>query len=174
VQKVRILGEQPSRIFVEFSYQRLATLGVTCAADLRALQRQNTVVGAGSVETAGPRVQLRLDGAVRQSRGHPRRAHRAPGGRTLTLGDVAQVRRGYEDPPAFQIRNDGEPSLLLGVVMQPRHNGLALGEALDAEEERIAKASRSASNCTRSPTRRRTSSTATASSCSSSPSRWAW
>jgi RND family efflux transporter MFP subunit len=90
VQKVRILGEQPSRIFVEFSYQRLATLGVTAPQIFEALQRQNTVVGAGSVETAGPRVQLRLDGSLRQSRGHPQRAHRAPGGRTLTLGDVAQ------------------------------------------------------------------------------------
>ena len=46
------------------------------------------------------------------------------------IGDIAQVKRGYEDPKNFEIRNDGEQALMLGVVMKPGFNGLALGEAL--------------------------------------------
>ncbi|MFX9050358.1 hypothetical protein ABTN54_19995, partial [Acinetobacter baumannii] len=62
------------------------------------------------------------------------------GGKTLKLTDIAQVRRGYEDPATFIVRNQGEPALLLGVVMKDRYNGLALGKALEAETARIQKA----------------------------------
>jgi multidrug efflux pump subunit AcrB len=132
VKKVNILGERPQRIFVEFSYARLATLGVSAQDVFLALQRQNTVSPAGSIDTAGPQVFLRLDGAyddVRKIADTPIVA----AGRTLRLSDIASVRRGYEDPVSFQIRSGGEPALMLGVVMQDGWNGLDLGEALEAK-----------------------------------------
>ncbi len=64
VLKVNILGEQAQQIFVEISYQRLATLGITAQALFDALSNQNDVTPAGFVETKGPRVYLRLDGAI--------------------------------------------------------------------------------------------------------------
>ena len=51
--------------------------------------------------------------------------------------DIAEVKRGYEDPATFLIRNNGEPTLLLGVVMREGWNGLDLGKALDAEAAAI-------------------------------------
>ena len=63
VKKVNIVGEQPERIFVEFSHQRLATLGVSPQEVFAALNAQNVLTPAGSVETKGPSVFLRLDGA---------------------------------------------------------------------------------------------------------------
>ena len=63
VKKVDILGERPERIFVEFSYPQLATLGVTAREIFDALQRQNLVTPAGSIEAAGPQLFLRVDGA---------------------------------------------------------------------------------------------------------------
>jgi hypothetical protein len=61
--KVNILGEQTQRIYVEFSYGRLATLGVNALQIFEALRKQNAVTPAGSVETRGPRVFVRLDGS---------------------------------------------------------------------------------------------------------------
>lgn len=58
-------------------------------------------------------------------------------GRTLKLSDVAEVKRGYEDPPTFLVRNNGEPALLLGVVMRDGWNGLDLGKSLEAEATAI-------------------------------------
>ncbi|MES2148896.1 MAG: efflux RND transporter permease subunit [Pseudomonadota bacterium] len=136
VQKVNILGEQLQKIFVEMSHQRLATLGVKGQAVLDALAQQNNVSAAGFVETAGPRVQLRLDGAI-DGVDSVKAIPIAAGGRTFKLGDVAEVRRGYEDPPGFAIRSQGAPSLMLAVVMKKGRNGLALGKALDAEESAI-------------------------------------
>lgn len=137
VKKVNILGERPERIFVEFSYPRLVTLGVTAQDIFTALQRQNAVTPAGSIDTKGPQVYVRLDGAyddLQKLVDTPIVAN----GRNLRLGDIADVRRGYEDPATFLIRHQGEPALALGVVMQDGWNGLDLGRALEAETARIA------------------------------------
>ncbi|MFE1601051.1 efflux RND transporter permease subunit [Methylobacterium sp. ID0610] len=136
VEKINILGEQAQKIFVEVSYQRLATLGITGQQLLTALANQNDVTPAGFVETAGPRVYLRLDGAI-DSLDVLRDLPVAAGERSLKLGDIAEVKRGYEDPKTFAIRNDGEPALMLGLVMKPGYNGLNLGETLNAEEAAI-------------------------------------
>jgi multidrug efflux pump subunit AcrB len=132
VKKVNIVGEQPERIYVEFSHQRLATLGVSPQDVFAALNSRNMLTPAGSVETKGPQVFIRLDGALdelQKIRDTPVVAQ----GRTLKLSDIATIKRGYEDPATFMIRNGGEPALLLGVVMRDGWNGLDLGKALDKE-----------------------------------------
>ena len=136
VEKINILGEQAQKIFVEISYQRLTTLGVTGPQLLAALANQNDVTPAGFVEADGPRVYLRLDGAI-DGLDAIRNLPVAAGDRSLKLGDIAEVRRGYEDPKVFAVRNDGEPALVLGLVMKPGFNGLSLGAALNAEEVAI-------------------------------------
>ncbi|MBN3239819.1 efflux RND transporter permease subunit [Pectobacterium versatile] len=136
VKKVNIIGEQSERIFVSFSHDRLATLGISPQDIFSALNNQNVLTPAGSIETDGPQVFLRLDGAfdtLEKIRNTPIVAQ----GRTLKLSDVATVSRGYEDPTTFLVRNQGEPALLLGVVMREGWNGLTLGKALDAETTRI-------------------------------------
>ncbi|GJI98235.1 cation efflux system protein [Duganella caerulea] len=136
VQKVNILGEQQQRIFVEISHERLATLGIKAQAVIDALGSQNTVTSAGFVETRGPRVQLRLDGAI-DSVDSVKAIPIAGAGRTLKLGDIADVRRGYEDPASFAIRTQGEASLVLGVVMKRGYNGLQLGHDLGAAHQAL-------------------------------------
>ncbi|HIE4015860.1 TPA: efflux RND transporter permease subunit [Pseudomonas aeruginosa] len=136
VKKVNIIGEQPERIFVSFSHDRLATVGVTPQDIFAALNSQNVLTPAGSIETKGPQVFLRVDGAfdnLEKIRQTPIVAQ----GRTLKLSDVATVERGYEDPSTFLVRNGGEPALLLGVVMRDDWNGLDLGKALEAEVTKI-------------------------------------
>jgi len=132
VKKVNIIGEQAEKIYVEFSHDRLATLGVNPQDVFAALNSQNALTPAGSVETKGPEVFIRLDGAfdsLQKIRDTPVVAR----GRTLKLSDIAAVKRGYEDPATFMIRNNGEPALLLGIVMRDGWNGLDLGKALDKE-----------------------------------------
>jgi len=136
VKKVNIVGEQAERIFVSFSHDRLATLGISPQDIFSALNNQNVLTPAGSIDTNGPQVFLRLDGAF----GKLEKIRDTPivvQGRTLKLSDVATVERGYEDPATFLVRNQGEPALLLGIVMREGWNGLDLGKALDAETAKI-------------------------------------
>ncbi|MEG8131443.1 efflux RND transporter permease subunit [Xanthomonas hortorum] len=132
VKKVNIIGEQPERIFVEFSHERLATLGASPQEVFAALNAQNALNAAGSVETRGPQVFIRLDGAL-DSLQKIRDTPLVVQGRTLKLSDIASVKRGYEDPSTFMIRSGGEPALLLGIIMRDGWNGLELGKSLDSE-----------------------------------------
>lgn len=136
VKKVNIIGEQAERIYVAFSHDRLATIGLSPQDIFNALNSQNALTAAGSIETRGAQIFIRLDGAfdeLQKIRDTPFVAQ----GKTLKLSDVATVERGYEDPPTMLIRNQHEPALLLGIVMREGWNGLALGKALDAETAKI-------------------------------------
>ncbi|HIG8795593.1 TPA: efflux RND transporter permease subunit [Raoultella terrigena] len=136
VKKVNIIGEQAERIFVSFSHDRLGTLGVSPQDIFSALNSQNVLTPAGSIDTKGPQVFIRLDGAFDKLE-KIRKTPIVAQGRTLQLSDVATVERGYEDPATFLIRNQGEAALLLGIVMRDGWNGLDLGKALDAETAKI-------------------------------------
>ncbi|MBM7232399.1 efflux RND transporter permease subunit [Enterobacter roggenkampii] len=136
VKKLNIIGEQAERIYIAFSHDRLATMGLSPQDIFNALNGQNALAAAGAIETRGAQIFIRLDGAfdeLQKIRDTPLVAQ----GKTLTLSDVATVERGYEDPPTMLIRNQHEPALLLGVLMREGWNGLALGKALDAETAKI-------------------------------------
>ncbi len=137
VLKVNIVGEQTEHIYVRFDQARLAGLGVSAQTLFEALQRQNLVAPSGQIQTRGAEVYVRLDHGfddVQSVRDTPI----AAGGRSLTVGDLATVERGYDDPPAFLARNAGQPALVVGVVMRSGWNGLAFGKSLNGEEKAIA------------------------------------
>src|SRR4051794_16436826 len=129
VNKVDIIGERPQRIFIEFSHTKLATLGLTPQQIFDSVTRQNSVVAGGSVDTSSDRINLRGAGAfsgVEAIAAVPVQAE----GQVFRLGDIATVRRGYEDPASFIIRTGGKPALGLGVSMQDGANIVTLGENL--------------------------------------------
>ena len=136
VKKVNILGEQAQRVFVEFSYERLATLGLKPEQIFAALAAQNGVAPSGFVETSGPRAYIRVDGAF-DTLALIENVPVVANGKVLRIADVATVSRGYEDPASYRIRHQGDPALMLGVIMDKHFNGLDLDKALQAEESRI-------------------------------------
>ncbi|MGE8498413.1 MAG: efflux RND transporter permease subunit [Pseudomonas sp.] len=136
VGKVELLGLQDEKIWIELSNTKLATLGLPLAAVQQALEEQNAVAAAGFFETASDRVQLRVTGrfeSVDEIRNFPIRV----GDRTFRIGDVAQVKRGFNDPPAPRMRFMGEDALGLAVSMKDGGDILVLGEALQGEFARL-------------------------------------
>jgi multidrug efflux pump subunit AcrB len=131
VTKVDLYGDQPERIFVEFSHAKLATLGVPLQAVFDSIGKQNALSPAGEFQTDAQRLPVRVTGAQQGAEAVAETPIFA-GGQTFRLGDVAKVAHGYEDPPSFLIRAQGQPALEVGVVMQRGGNILALGKALDA------------------------------------------
>ena len=136
VKKVNVFGERPERIFVQFSYDRIATLGVSARGIFNALVTQNAVTPSGSIDTQNQQVYVRLDGALNDLE-KIRNTPIVSGGRTLKLSDIADVERGYEDPASFLVRHNGQPAMMLDVVMTDQFNGLALGKSLAAEQKKI-------------------------------------
>src|SRR5215831_1593948 len=130
VDKVVIIGERPEKIFIEFSHAKLATLGISPQQIFDSVARQNAIVSGGAIDTSADRINLRVTGAfsgVDAIAAVPVEAN----GRVFRLGDIASVKRGYQDPPAFLVREGGRPALGLGVSMQEGANIIKLGEDLD-------------------------------------------
>ncbi|WP_414158844.1 efflux RND transporter permease subunit [Pseudomonas sp. BNK-45] len=136
VGKVDLLGLQDEKIWIELSNVKLATLGLPLAAVQQALEEQNAVSTAGFFETPSERVQLRVSGnfqTVEQIRNFPIRI----ADRTFRIGDVAEVRRGFNDPPAPRMRFMGEDAIGLVVAMKEGGDILVLGKALEGEFSRL-------------------------------------
>lgn len=136
VGKVELIGLQDEKIWIDLSNTKLATLGLPLAAVQKALEEQNAVASSGFFETASDRVQLRVSGrfdSVEEIRDFPIRV----GDRTFRIGDVAEVRRGFNDPPAPRMRFMGEDAIGLAVAMKPGGDILVLGKALETEFARL-------------------------------------
>src|SRR6516165_11813607 len=127
VNKVDIIGERPQKIFIEFSHGKLATLGISPQQIFDSVARQNAIVSGGAVDTSADRINLRVTGAFSGADAIAAVPVEA-GGRTFRLGDIAQVKRGYEDPPTFIVREGSKPAIGLGVSMQDGANIVTLGE----------------------------------------------
>ena len=130
VKKVDLLGKQAEKVYIEFSHERLAALGIQPLQIMAALKSQNAVLPAGSLDTASDRIYVRISGQFRDLE-DIRNLPIAAGGRLIKLGDFTTVRRGYEDPQTYSIRHNGQQVLMLGLSMTHDGNIVQLGEALE-------------------------------------------
>jgi multidrug efflux pump subunit AcrB len=126
VSEIELLGAQDERIYVEFSTKELAGLGIDRSALIAALQAQNVVRPAGTIQTGDESLSLQVSGAFRTERDIAN-VNFIADGRTLRLSDIAQVRRGYSDPPQPMFRVNGEPAIGLAIAMREGGDILALG-----------------------------------------------
>lgn len=136
VGKVELVGLQDEKIWIELSNTKLATLGLPLSAVQQALEAQNAVAAAGFFETASERIQLRVTGrfqSVEEIRDFPIRV----ADRTFRIADVAEVKRGFNDPPAPRMRFMGEDALGIAVSMKDGGDILVLGKALEDEFARL-------------------------------------
>ena len=138
VKKIDIIGKQPERVYIEFSNERLAALGVTPQQIAESLQSQNGMIPAGSVDTQGDRVYVRTSGQF-TSLDDIRNVPISAGGRLIHLGDFTTVKRGYQDPPTYTVRHNGQPVLMIGVVMTNDGNVVQLGKAVGLAVDSIQK-----------------------------------
>jgi multidrug efflux pump len=136
VSKIEVLGAQDERIFVEFSMQELASLGIDRSALIAALQAQNVVHPAGTIQTGYERLSLRVSGALRSEQ-DLQNINFAAGGRMLRLSDIARIRRGFADPPQTMFRVNGEPAIGLAIAMRDGGDILTLGRNIKETMARI-------------------------------------
>jgi multidrug efflux pump subunit AcrB len=126
VSKIELLGAQDEQIFVEFSTQQLAGLGVDRAALIAALQAQNAVAPSGSLQTGDEKLLIRVSGAF-ASENDILDVNFLSNGRLIRLRDIAQVRRSFADPPQPMFRVNGKPAIGLAIAMRDGGDILALG-----------------------------------------------
>jgi multidrug efflux pump subunit AcrB len=131
VKKIDVVGKQAERVYVEFSHERLAALGMTPLTIAESLKSHNAMLPAGQIDTRGDRVMVRVTGQF-ASEEAIRNVPISTGGRLIKLGDIATVTRGVEEPPVYTVRHNGQPVLMLGISMTSDGNIVDLGKAMDA------------------------------------------
>jgi len=132
VSEIEVLGAQDEQIFIEFSTEELAGLRLDLPAILASLQAQNIVRPAGVIQTEQERVFLRVSGAFDSERDIEALTIVA-GDRIFSLGEIADVRRGFVDPPQPMFRVNGKQAIGLAIAMRDAGDILALGENVRAE-----------------------------------------
>ncbi|WP_290646133.1 efflux RND transporter permease subunit [Aquabacterium sp.] len=142
VAKVELFGVQAEKIFLEIPQFKLAQLGLDLQQVIAQLNAQNGIEGAGVYNGDRSNIQMRVNGAfqnVEQIRQMPLRlVNQATGqARTFRLGDIATIRRGYEDPPVTKVRHQGKAVIAMGISMAKGGDIIQLGKSLTEATERI-------------------------------------
>jgi multidrug efflux pump len=137
VAKVEVFGAQAEKVFVEISQKRLAQMGLDINQVIAQIGAQNAVEGAGMLNAGTENLQVRVAGqfnSVDELKRFPIRAVNTATGAasTIRLGDIADIRRDYVDPPAVKVRHQGQEVIALGVSMAKGGDIIALGQALNA------------------------------------------
>lgn len=136
VSRIEFIGAQDERVFIEFSMEKLAGLGIDRNALIAALQAQNLISPAGTIEGGQERLLLRVSGSF-ESEDDIRATNFSMGNRILRLSDVAEVHRGYADPPQPMFRANGREAIGLGISMRDGGDVLQLGRNIDAAARRV-------------------------------------
>jgi len=137
VAKVELFGVQDEKVFVEISQRKIAQLGLDFNAVLAQLGQQNAVESAGTLQSPQDVVQVRIGGQFQSLDDLRAMPIRGGSGSQLRLADIAQVTRGYVDPPSVKVRHDGQEVVALGVSMAKGGDIIALGEALRSTTRQI-------------------------------------
>jgi multidrug efflux pump len=136
VNKVQVFGAQDEKVFIEIPQKRLAQLGLDFNTVLAQIGQQNAVESAGTVNAPTDYVQVRVAGqfnTIEALKVFPIRAN----GASFKLGDIAEIRRAYVDPPQVKVRHQGREVIALGISMAKGGDIIELGKSLRAATEAI-------------------------------------
>ncbi len=128
--KVEIFGTREEVIYLEFSTERLAALGLNQQAVLATLAAQNAILPSGVIDAGPEQVLVRIGGQFSGIESLEAINLRV-GDRFFRLSDVGDIRRGYEDPPSTLFRYRGQEAVGLAVGMKTGANIIDFGAALD-------------------------------------------
>lgn len=138
VEKVDLMGSQTEQISVNLSSSKLSSQGVALGQVLDTIQSQNAVNSSGSFNTPGDMVPVRFTGNfenIDQIKSLPM----AFNGKISRLGDVAEIKREFVDPPTNIIHHGGKPVILLGVILNKKADIIRTGELIGQKYDEIQK-----------------------------------
>ena len=127
--KVEIFGTRDEVIYVEFSTERLAALGLNQEEVQQVLAAQNAILPSGEIDAGPERVLVRTGGEFTgaESIGD---VNLRVGDNFFRLTDVATITHGYADPPDEMFRFNGQDAVGLAIGMREGANILDFGEEL--------------------------------------------
>jgi len=131
IAKVTIHGGQDEVLFVEYNNARLTELGLSPQQLSGVLSSVNILSSGGDVVSGRDRIVLEPSGNFESVEELRRTVIQLPSGNVVYLGDIAEVRRAYTDPPDSVARVNGKPTLAIAVSMREGGDITKLGDILN-------------------------------------------
>lgn len=133
VGKVSLAGVRQEQVQVEISRSKMSSLGIAPQRLAQVLSQQNVVSNAGRILVGSESIRLHPTGELQDVRELERLVISDPGSpQQITLGDIAQVSRGFSETPGNLYRMNGQPALTLGVSFAPKVNVVDVGATINA------------------------------------------
>jgi multidrug efflux pump subunit AcrB/outer membrane protein TolC len=137
IGKMATYGGQAEQVWVTSSTERISQHLVNPLQVIQALRQRNVIENSGSLDTGASDVQLKTTGAFNSEEDIRNvLVNVSRTGEPVYIRDVAEVTRRYEDP-AFLLRCNGEPCVLLSIEMAKGNNIVQLGEKITKELDHI-------------------------------------
>ena len=134
--KVQMVGQQNEVFYLNFSTRKLAALGIDQSQVIQSLQAQNAVTPSGVIEAGPERISVRTSGQF-ASEADLRNVNLRLDDRFYRLTDIAEITRGYVDPPQALFRYNGKPAIGLAIAMRDGGNIQTFGKALHARMDEM-------------------------------------
>lgn len=134
VQKVFLYGEQTEVVNVSISVPKLANLGIDPNMIQQTLQTQNLLVNTGEITTGAYQLRVRTEGTYNSIDDIRNQLIVTKNGNEVRLGDIAEIERGYLNPPNNLMRVNGMRAIGIGVATGAKDDVVAVGNAV---EERL-------------------------------------
>jgi len=133
VTKIDFWGVQPEVVYVEPDRDRMSQLGIPPGRIVDLLRARNVAADAGRVEVGSELLRIRPSGEFQSVEAFENLLISEEGApEQIFLRDVAQVRRGYQDPPDALLRYDGKRAIGIGISTRTGGNVVEMGVALEA------------------------------------------
>ncbi|WP_153774826.1 efflux RND transporter permease subunit [Pseudomonas sp. MNR3A] len=129
IGKIELIGTQDEVLYLNFSTRKLAALGIDQRQVMQALQSQNAVTPAGVIEAGPERISVRTSGQFASEK-DLQNVNLRINDRFFRLADIANIERGYVDPPAPMFRYNGETAIGLAIGMKAGGNIEVFGQLL--------------------------------------------
>jgi multidrug efflux pump subunit AcrB len=130
VAKIDTYGEFVEAIYVELERDRMAELSIPASAIVRELTNKNVAADAGRVKVGPEFISIVPTGEIDSVEDFESLLISPGETRQVFLRDVAEVRRGYVEPPSTLMRYDGKAAIGLGISTVSGGNVVVMGEAL--------------------------------------------
>jgi len=137
VAKIETFGERVEAIFVELDRDRIAQLGISEEVIIKELRQRNAAAEAGRVRVGRDYIALVPTGLVDDVRDFEEILISPGQEKQAYLKDVAEISRGYLDPPDHLLFYDGKPAIGLGISTVSGGNVVVMGEALARRAEEL-------------------------------------
>ncbi|TWU40231.1 Toluene efflux pump membrane transporter TtgB [Novipirellula aureliae] len=138
VAKISFSGTQPEVIYIEVAQARIAKLGISPQVVLQLLQSQNIVQPSGNVMVGENYVRIEPTGEFNSEERIGDLLIVSPvTGAGMRLRDIAEVRRGYLDPPVSIMRFNGRPAIGMGISTVAGGNAVVMGNSVKARLDEL-------------------------------------